>query len=93
MNWYCPRCAAAARTVDAKVPWHNCSGLAGLTVALVPEGVSAKVEAVERQDYINGDVVRFDGNGRPVMAVVTTRDDGNDVAVYAPAATLSSGED
>jgi hypothetical protein len=88
VNWYCPRCDAAARTVDAKIPWHNCPGLAGLSVALVQEGVSAKVEAVERQDYVGGEDVQLDGNGRPVMAVVTTRDHGNDVAVYAPTATL-----
>ena len=54
---------------------------------MVPAGTRCKVEAVERQDYINGDHVRLDGEGRPVMAVVTTRDDGNDVAVYAPTAT------
>ena len=91
MIWYCPRCDAAAQTVDTKVPWHNCPGLAGLSIALVQQGVDAKVEAVERQDYVAGEDVRYDDNGRPAMAVVTTRSDGsNDVAVYAPCASLAA---
>lgn len=92
MIWHCPNCDAAARTVDAKVPWHDCPGLAGLHVALVADGTRAKVEAVEREDYINGDDVRYDGDGRPVMAALTTRDDGTDLAVYAPTAHLSVRE-
>lgn len=92
MIWSCPNCTAHAATFDAKVPWHDCKGLAGLHVALLPEGTKAKVEAVERGDYIAGEDVRYDGEGRPVMAAVTTRDDGNDVAVYAPTAQLSARE-
>jgi hypothetical protein len=49
------------------------------------------VEAVEREDYVGKEVVTTDGEGRPVMAVETTRDDGNDVAVFAPCAQLSGG--
>jgi hypothetical protein len=85
--WYCPNCDAAARTVDAKVPWHPCKGLAGLSVALLPQGTRAKIEAVERGDYIGREQVQYDGNGRPVMSVVTTRDEGTDCAVLAPVAT------
>jgi len=86
VTWHCPNCEAVARTVDAKVPWHDCPGLAGLHVALIPDGMRAKVEAVEREDYIAGEDVQCDSAGRPVMAAVTTRDEGQDVAVYAPTA-------
>jgi hypothetical protein len=54
---------------------------------MVPVGTRCKVEAVEREDYINGDLVQVDGDGRPVMSVITTRDDGQDCTVYAPTAT------
>lgn len=91
-TWTCPNCPARARTFDAKVPWHDCPGLAGLHVALITEGVKAKVEAIEREDYVAGEDVRLDGNGRPVMSVLTTRDDGTDLAVYAPTAHLSVRE-
>ena len=86
MIWHCPNCPAAARTGGTKMPWHDCPGLAGLHVALIPDGVRAKVEAVEREDYIAGEDVRRDSDGRPVMSVVTTRNEGQDVAVYAPCA-------
>jgi hypothetical protein len=52
--------------------------------------VSAKHAAVERGDYTNGDLVQTDDNGRVVMSVTTTRDDGEDCTVYAPAASASS---
>lgn len=93
MIWCCPNCVARARTVDTKVPWHDCPGLAGLHVALLAEGVRAEVVAVEREDYVGREDVRRDGNGRPVMAAVTTRDDGEDRAVYAPTASLRLSED
>jgi hypothetical protein len=66
---------------------HECRGLKGLTAPMVPAGTRCKVEAVEREDYVGRGLVNTDGEGRPVMAVVTTRDDGNDVAVYADCAT------
>jgi hypothetical protein len=53
----------------------------------VPAGSNCKVEAVVREDYVNGEDVVLDSNGRPIMSIVTTRDDGsNDVAVFAPTA-------
>jgi hypothetical protein len=51
---------------------------------MVPEGTKCKVEAVEREDYINGEDIVLDSDGRPIMAVETTRETGNDVAVFAP---------
>ena len=93
MIWHCPNCDAAARTVNDKVPWHDCPGLAGLHVALIADGVKAKVEAVEREDYIGDEDVRLDGNDRPIMAALTTRDEGTDLAVYAPTASISMRKD
>lgn len=72
--------------MDAKTPMHPCHGLAGLMTPLVPKGTSCKVEAVERGDYIGRELVQTDGNGRPVMAAVITRDDGQDCTVFAPTA-------
>jgi hypothetical protein len=56
---------------------------------MVPDGVNAKVEAVERDDYIGREMVTLDGDGRPIMRVETTRDEGTDVAVFAPCATAT----
>jgi hypothetical protein len=60
--------------------------LRGLTAPMVLAGTKAKVEIHEREDYIGSDKVQLH-EGRPVMSVVTTRDDGQDVAVFAPVAT------
>jgi hypothetical protein len=81
-RWYCPNCPSEARTVDGKTPHHLCPRLAGLMVPLTPAGQDCKVEAVEREDYVGRELVQTDGNGRPVMAVVTTREDGQDCTVY-----------
>lgn len=90
-RWACPNCDATAVTHESgpHTRFHPCRGLAGLTAPMVRDGVRCKVQAVERGDYVRGELVQTDGNGRPVMSVVTTRDDGNDVAVYAPTAQLN----
>jgi hypothetical protein len=92
-RWECPNCAATDVThLPADVAasrFHTCAGLRGLTAPMVPAGTRCKVEAVERGDYVGGDLVTCDGNGRPVMRVEVTRDDGNDVAVFAPCATAT----
>jgi hypothetical protein len=63
-----------------------------LTAPLVPAGTSCKVEARERDDWVGTEQVQTDGEGRPVMSVVTTRDDGMDCVVLAPCATASMEE-
>jgi hypothetical protein len=89
-HWHCPKCGLddvthiPAGTVAQRM--HACSAFAGLTVPMLPAGVKADLRAVERQDYIGGELVQVDANGRPVMAVVTTREDGQDCTVYAPTA-------
>jgi len=87
--WTCPNCDLEQVTHEqqAHTRFHACRGLRGLTAPMVPAGTRCKVEAVERGDWVGKETVQTDGEGRPVMAVVTTRDDGNDVAVFAPCAT------
>jgi hypothetical protein len=54
---------------------------------MVPAGTKCKIEAHEREDYIGKEMVQTDGEDRPVMSVITTRDQGQDCTVYAPCAT------
>lgn len=89
--WYCPKCDAGARTVDEKQPMHPCRGLAGLMVPLVRQGVKADLRAVEREDYVGKSLVQVDANGRPIMAVKTVRDEGEDCTVFPDTATIQRG--
>jgi hypothetical protein len=93
-RWECPNCTmtAVTRRADVHTEFHRCAGLAGLDAPMVPAGQRCSVVAVERADYVGGELVTTDDNGRPVMAVVTTRDEGQDVAVYAPTAVASTRE-
>lgn len=88
-RWTCPNCTLEEVTHEAQPHsrMHPCRGLRGLTAPMVPAGTSAKVEAHEREDYVAGELVTVDGHGRPIMSVITTRDDGQDCTVYAPTAT------
>ena len=88
-RWSCPNCPQEHVTHEPKphTPFHACRGLKGLTTPFVPAGTKAKVEAVERGDYVGSEQVQTDGDGRPVMSVVTTRDEGQDCTVFAPTAT------
>lgn len=87
-RWECPNCVFTDVTVETlpHTRMHTCRGLKGLTAPMVPAGTRCKVEAQERGDYVGKELVQCDGEGRPVMSVVTTRDDGTDCAVLAPAA-------
>ena len=88
-DWYCPNCGKTDQTVEARphTRFHTCPKLRYLVAPMLPAGTKAKVEAHEREDYVGTDVVQTDGDGRPVMSVVTTRDEGTDVAVFAPVAS------
>ena len=92
--WSCPNCTATDMTHEPRphTRFHICNGLRGLTAPMVPAGTRCKVEAVEREDYVGKERVQTDANGRPVMSVVTVRDDGQDVAVLAPTASGQSRE-
>jgi hypothetical protein len=78
----------------AEVPnrWHTCPGLHSLTAPLIREGVRAKVEAIEREEYLGKEVQRTGDDGKPYMAVKTTRKDGEDLAVNAGLARGSLGD-
>lgn len=94
-EWACPNgCMPNVRTRGAFLPnrFHPCARAGGLTAPMVPAGTSAKVELRPREDYVGGEVVTLHPETRrPVMSVVTTRDDGQDVAVFAPLATAHEG--
>jgi hypothetical protein len=87
-RWECPACLLQDETREARphTRMHACAGLGGLTVPMVPAGTSAVHRLVEREDYIGRESVQLH-EGRPVMSVTTTRDDGEDCTVFAPTAT------
>jgi hypothetical protein len=83
----CPNCTAQLELDEPadRPVLHPCRGLKGLLAPMVPEGTDCKVEAHEREDYVGTDLVRTDGDGRPVMNVTTTYADGRtDVVAFAP---------
>lgn len=85
-GWECPNCDVTDLT--APLPpgasrFHVCAGLHMLTAPLVRSGTRCKVQAEERADYLGGEIQATGDDGRPYMAVRTTRDDGEDVAVNA----------
>lgn len=86
-NWECPNCDETAVTGNVPNRFHRCKGMCGLVTPMVPAGTRAKIEAREREDYVGKELVQTDGEARPVMSVVTTRDDGQDCTVYAPTAS------
>lgn len=89
-RWECPSCdlTQVTRRRDVHTEFHHCSGLAGLWTPMVSAGTRAEHRAVEREDYIGKELVQY-ADGRPVMSVVTVRDDGQDCTIFAPAAAGS----
>jgi hypothetical protein len=89
-HWTCPNCTFTDVTHETAIHtrFHTCRGMYELTAPMVPAGTKCKIEAVEREDFIGDQIVQRDGRGRPVMSLVTTRDDGQDATVYAPLARL-----
>jgi hypothetical protein len=84
-HWSCPNCHAEDVTHEARPHsrFHPCRAFAGLSMPLVRG--KAKVELREREDYVGTEKVRLH-EGRPIMSIVTTRDDGQDCVVFAPTA-------
>jgi hypothetical protein len=92
-RWVCSNGCGVTDVTPAGVPnrFHVCRVLRGITAPLVAEGSVVRVRAVEREDYVGDEVVQYDTDGRPIMAVVTDRPDGsNDVVVMAPTASWSA---
>lgn len=94
-RWECPNCPATHITQIAQphAPFHECPGLHGVLAPYVIAGTRCKVEAAVREDYVGEEKgLRFDGEGRPVMSVITTREDGQDCAVFPGAAVATKEE-
>src|ERR1039458_1204129 len=93
-DWYCPNCGLTDRTpplAPGASRFHTCSKLHMLTAPLVRAGTSCKVEAEVRADYLGDEIQATGDDGKPYMAVRTTRDDGEDVAVNAGLAQVRLG--
>ena len=91
-DWYCPACGKEDETFESRPHsrFRQCPKMRGLVTPLLPKGTKAKMEIKERDDYIGAEKVQYDPeHGRPVMSIVTTRDDGQDAVVFAPTATGS----
>lgn len=88
-RWECPNCMQTdvTRRSEPHTQMHTCPGARGMTVPFVPAGTKARVVLRDREDYVGRELVQADEDGRPVMSAVVTRDDGEDVVVYAPCAT------
>lgn len=93
-RWICNHCDFTDVTNDPTPHsrMHRCRGLKGMNVPMVPDGTKAKIETAEREDYINGDLVTTNTDGRPIAAAYITRDDGQDCVIYAPCATASQDD-
>jgi len=89
-DWYCPSCGLTDQTNDPRIamPMHPCPKLRGLMTPMLEQGTAGKIELREREDYIGDELVQRDPEmGRPVMSMVTTRDEGTDARIYVPTAT------
>lgn len=86
-RWECPNCNLTDITREAAphTRFHVCGGLKGLTAPMVPAGEDCRVQAKIREDYVGKEVVQYDDDNVPIMAVETERADGStDLAVLAP---------
>lgn len=91
-QWVCAHCSLRDATRGQANRFHPCSGLGGINAPMVLEGERSEVVVIEREDWIGRELVQYDDNGRPVMAVETRRWDGsNDVMVNAPTAQGAGG--
>ena len=91
-DWYCPNCGLTDQTRETGVHirYHTCPRLRFLSAPMVRTGIAAKVELHERESYVGNELVQYDPErGRPIVSIETTRDEGNDLIVYAPTATGS----
>lgn len=92
-DWRCPECGLSSRTPplppDAS-QYHDCPVLHGLTAPLVRAGTDCRLVAVERQDYLNGEIQATGDDGKPYMGIRTDYADGsNDYLVNAGAAQMT----
>jgi hypothetical protein len=78
-DWVCPNCGLTERT-PALPPdssrYHNCPRLHSLSAPLIRAGMSAKIEAVEREDVLGKQIQATGDDGKPYMAIRTEFADG-----------------
>lgn len=89
--WACERCPTRVRTRGhgVRTPLHPCSGASGFRLPMIAEGERGDVRTVEREDYVTGEDVQRDGDGRPIMRAEVEHADGHtDVWAYAPTAKV-----
>lgn len=94
-DWWCPNCGISERIAGLPpnaARYHTCPRLHMLTAPLLRGTVYGKVEAEERADYLAGEVQETGDDGKPYMAVRTTRDDGDDLLVNAGLAQARLGD-
>lgn len=89
-DWRCPACGKTSQTKEVRPHqrMHTCPRMGGLTTPMVRAGTSAKIERLDREDYVGDEVVTRDDEGKVVMGLRVVRDNGQDAVVFAPAATL-----
>ncbi len=95
-DWECPNCDVTERTRGLPpnaARFHTCAGLHMLSAPLVRASIRCKVEAEERADYLRDEIQATGDDGKPYMAVRTTYDDHDDLAVNAGLAYARTGED
>jgi len=91
VDWECPACGKTAQVSSRYgMVVHRCPKMGGMTTPYVRKGVKAKHELRLREDYVGDETVQTDDQGRPVMSIITTRDDGQDVRAFAPAAVVKA---
>ena len=86
VEWYCPNCPVTAwqpLPPPGQVKFHTCPGLHMLTAPLILAGTRCEVTAEERADYLGREIQATGDDGKPYMAVRTTRDAGDDLIVNA----------
>lgn len=90
-NWICQLCGKrdATREAQAHTRMHACPAMGGLTAPMYDIRLNHKTEVTEREDYIGSEAVQM-ANGRPVMNIKTTRDDGEDIVVFAPMSKMEA---
>lgn len=93
-DWYCPNgCYAADRHTPlppGATRYHPCPRLHGLNAPLERVGSDCTVEAIEREDYLNGDGQATGDDGKAYMSVATRYADGS--VALAVNAGLAHGE-
>jgi hypothetical protein len=100
VRWECPNCDVTDVTLGLHPNrFHTCSGLHMLSAPLIRADEHApglrsrcQVTAEERADYLGREIQATGDDGKPYMAVRTTWDDGEDLAVNAGLARGYLGE-